>query len=249
MTKSTSATDSAPSAIAAPGIRAVVFDMDGLLFDTEALFFRVAGEAMAVRGKEFTLEMMRAMIGRRSVDAYPALERLAGLDEPVETLMAEIRRRFFDVVDTAVHPTPGLIALLDVLRKAGLPAAVATSSRREYAERLLRRHRLWDRFQFLLTSENVTRGKPDPEIYQTAAARFGVPPRSVLVLEDSPAGLAAAKAAGTFAVGVPHDHSPAEDMVDANLIVPRLDDAALLRLIDASGEFADETSRGSPGPF
>ncbi len=181
---------------------------------------------MAARGKTFTLEMMRAMIGRRSSEAYPAFQRLAGWEEPVETLMAEIRRRFYDLIDTAVHPTPGLIVLLDALRSAGLPAAVATSSRREYAERLLRQHRLWDRFEFLLTSENVTRGKPDPEIYQTAAARFGVSPGSVLVLEDSPAGLAAAKAAGTFAVGVPHDHSPAADMADAHLIVPRLDDPA-----------------------
>ena len=209
-------------------IRAVVFDLDGLLFDTEALFFRVAGEALAVRGKQFTLEMMRAMIGRRAAEAYPTLQRLAGLDEPIEPLMAEIRQRFADLVETAVHPTAGLFALLDHLQIAGLPAAVATSSRRAYAEGLLKRHRLWERFAFLLAAEDVTNGKPDPEIYQTAAARLGLEPSSVLVLEDSPTGLAAAKAAGTFAVGVPHAHSPAEDLAAADLIIPRLDDPTLL---------------------
>ena len=76
----------------------------------------------------------------------------------------------------------------------------------------------------MLASEDVTRGKPDPEIYQLAAQRFGVPAASMLVLEDSPAGLAAAKGAGAFAVGVPHEHSPAEALAAADLIVSRLDD-------------------------
>ena len=75
---------------------------------------------------------------------------MAGLDEPVEALMAEARERFYAEIDTAVHPTPGLFALLDHLRAAGLPLAVATSSRRAYAERLLGRHGLRDRFAFVL---------------------------------------------------------------------------------------------------
>ena len=213
-------------------IRAVVFDLDGLMFDTESLFFRVAAEMLAARGKRFTPEIMRAMIGRRAVEAGHSFKALAGLEEPVEDLMAEARARFSAEMDAAVHPTPGLFVLLDHLEGARLPRAVATSSRREYAERLLRTHRLRDRFAFVLASEDVTRGKPDPEIYRLAAERFGLPPRSVLVLEDSAAGLASARGAGAFAVGVPHEHSPAEGLRDADLIVPRLDDPALLALLD-----------------
>jgi HAD superfamily hydrolase (TIGR01509 family) len=213
-------------------IRAVVFDLDGLMFDTEALFFRVAGEMLAARGKRFTPEIMRAMMGRRAVEAGLAFKTLAGLDEPVESLMAEARERFFAEMDAAVHPTPGLFALLDHLHRRGLPLAVATSSRRSYAERLLRGHGLYDRFAFLLTSEDVERGKPDPEIYRKAAERFGQPAASVLVLEDSPAGVAAAKGAGAFAVAIPHEHSPAEGLADADLIVPRLDDPALLAALE-----------------
>jgi HAD superfamily hydrolase (TIGR01509 family) len=218
-------------AFARARIRAVAFDLDGLMFDTEALFFRVAGEAMAARGKVFTQEMMQAMIGRRSAEAYPALKRLAGLDESPDDLLAELRKRFYDVMDTAVHPTPGLFVLLDHLKDRGLPAAVATSSRRTYAEQLLKRHGLIDRFEFLLCSEDVTNGKPHPEIYQTAAKRFGIEPPSLLVLEDSPTGLAAAKAAGTFAVGVPHDHSPSSALEDADWLVSRLDDPILLAIL------------------
>ena len=115
---------------------------------------------------------------------------------------------------------------------------MATSSRRAYAERLLPRHGLADRFDFVLASEDVTLGKPDPEIYRKAVERFGLPADSVLVLEDSPAGLAAAKGAGAFAVGVPHEHSPAEGLHAADLIVPRLDDPALLALLN--GESAHD---------
>jgi len=214
-----------------PPIRAVVFDLDGLMFDTEALFHRVAGDMLTERGKTLTPEIMRAMIGRRAVDAGLAFKTLAGLDEPVENLMAEARTRFLAEMDAAVHPTPGLFALLDHLAARRLPLAVATSSRRSYAERLLGSHGLLDRFAFLLTSEDVTNGKPDPEIYRKAVARFGVPAEAVLVLEDSAAGLEAARVAGTFAVGVPHEHSPAENLHAASLIVPRLDDPAVLKLL------------------
>jgi HAD superfamily hydrolase (TIGR01509 family) len=215
-------------------IRAVVFDLDGLMFDTEALFYRVACDALAARGKSFTAEMMQAMLGRRAVDAGHSLKTLAGLDEPADVLLAEVRQRFFALVDTAVHPTPGLFVLLDHLARRQLPLAVATSSRRAYADRLLSQHGLLDRFQFILASEDVTRGKPDPEIYRLAADRFAVPASSLLVLEDSPAGLAAARGAGAFAVGVPHEHSPAHALNDADLVVARLDEPAVLSLIESA---------------
>ena len=213
-------------------IQAVVFDLDGLMFDTEALFFRVSSEVLESRGKRFTPEIMRALIGRRSAEVAHVLKAMTGLEEPVERLQAEVKERFYAEMDTAVHPTPGLFVLLDRLRHRGLPLAVATSSSRSYADRLLVRHGLRDRFAFVLASEDVTRGKPDPQIYRLAAERFGVPPQALLVLEDSPAGLAAAVGAGAVAVGVPHEHSPAAGLTAAVLVVPRLDDPALLNLVE-----------------
>jgi HAD superfamily hydrolase (TIGR01509 family) len=180
----------------------------------------------------FTPEIMQAMIGRRAAEAAESFRTLAGLDEPAEALLAEARRRFSDEVDAAVHPTAGLFALLDRIEARGLPRAVATSSRRAYTEGLLKRHGLLDRFAFLLTGEDVARGKPDPEIYTKAADRFGVAPAELLVLEDSAPGVEAAKAAGAFVVAVPHEHSPASGLAGADLIVPRLDDSRLLALLE-----------------
>ncbi|MDG3005646.1 HAD family hydrolase [Paludisphaera mucosa] len=211
-----------------PTIDAVAFDLDGLMFDTEALFFRVACETLEARGGRFTAEIMAAMIGRRSVEAGHVLQTMSGVDAKPEELLADVRERFLAVVDTDVAPTAGLLTLLDRLRDLGVPAAVATSSRRAYAERLLNGHGLRDRFAFLLGSEDVKRGKPEPEIYLKAAEGLGVAPECLMVLEDSPAGVAAARAAGAFVVAVPHEHSVAEGLGLADLIVPRLDAPALL---------------------
>jgi HAD superfamily hydrolase (TIGR01509 family) len=215
-------------------ILAVAFDLDGLMFDTEALFARVLAGFLAERGRSLTPAIVAAMLGKRAKEAYPEFKRLTGFDETPDELLGELRRRFTAELDAAVHPTPGLVALLAHLERRGIPRAVATSSRRAYAEGLIVRHGLREHFAFLLTAEDVTRGKPDPEIYRTAATRFGIAPRHLLVLEDSPPGLAAAKGAGAFAVGVPHEHSPESGLSAGDLIVPRLDDPALLARIDAT---------------
>lgn len=212
-------------------IQGVVFDLDGLMFDTEALFFRVASEMLRDRGKAFTIDIMRAMIGRQPAESGLAFRTMAGLDDEPEALMAEAKGRFEILLDSAVRPMPGLLALLDHLGTLGLPLAVGTSSGRAYAGKLLEGHGLRDRFAFVLCREDVARHKPDPEIYRTAAERFGLDPSEVLVLEDTPTGLAAAKGAGAFAVGVPHDYSPASDLSVADLIVGSLDDPALIARI------------------
>ena len=215
-----------------PRIRAVAFDLDGLMFDTEALFFHVASEMLAARGKQFTREMMAAMIGRQAAIAYPALKELAELPDSPEELLAEARSRFFALIDTAVHPTPGLFVILHAVARRKLPRAVCTSSRRAYAERLLDQHGILAHFSVLLTAEDVARSKPDPEIYLKAADRLGVEPAHLLVLEDSPAGVAAGSAAGTFTVGIPHEHSPVHALGQAHLVVDRLDDPQLLGLLE-----------------
>jgi HAD superfamily hydrolase (TIGR01509 family) len=157
-------------------IQAVVFDLDGLMFDTEALFFRVASDMLRDRGKVFTPEIMRAMIGRQPAASGLAFKTLAQLDEEPEALMAEAKGRFEALIDSAVQPMPGLLILLDHLRDLGLPLAVGTSSGRAYCQRNLSNHGLSDRFAFTLCREDVTVHKPDPEIYRTAAARFGLEP-------------------------------------------------------------------------
>ncbi len=118
-------------------------------------------------------------------------------------------RKIFSLqmVEGRLAPMPGLFELLEALEKAGIPKAVCTSSRRRVLKKLLGTFHLEPRFAFTLTAEDVTRGKPDPEIYLKAAARFGVLPQQTMVLEDSPAGCTAGHAAGAFVVAVPNPNS------------------------------------------
>lgn len=208
---------------------AVVFDMDGLMFDTEHLFFRVADDFMIDHGSRFTEEMMSLMIGRRAIDAGKVFHSHGGLTHrPVPEIMTDVKNRFYSRMLTDSNTMPGLVELLDQLKIANIPHAVATSSGRHHAESLIGHHGILDRFQFLLSGEDVKHGKPNPEIYLTAAERLGVKPERMLVLEDSAAGLHAAKAAGAYAVGVPHTYSPAEGIMHADLIIQGLNDPVLL---------------------
>lgn len=211
---------------------AVVFDMDGLMFDTEHLFYDVADCFMKDHGGRFTDEMMSLMIGRRAVEAGNVFHSHGGLiDKPVHLIMTEVKGRFYDRMLTDSNTMPGLITLLDHLQSVSIPHAVATSSGRNHAESLISHHGILSRFEFILTGEDVHRGKPDPEIYRKAADRLGVNHHRMLVLEDSAAGLHAAKSAGAFAVGVPHRFSPSAGIPHADMIVESLDDPRLIEIL------------------
>lgn len=209
-------------------IRAVALDLDGTLFNTEDVFFRAASDVLAARGRRFTPELMAAMIGRRAVESYPMLAERTAWPEPPEALRAEIRAHFETILDDAIRPMPGLLGLLDAIAAAGLPLAVATSSTRRHPERLLGHFGLRERFRLILSAEDVERGKPEPDIYLLAAERLGVPAPSVLVVEDSVAGIASGVAAGCRVAAIPHDHSPAGLLAAAHLIASALDDPILL---------------------
>ena len=129
---------------------------------------------------------------------------------------------------------PGLTELLAALERAGIPKAIATSSSRRLTTACLDPFQLAPRFAFVLTSEDITHGKPDPEIYLLAARRFGVPPGEMLVLEDSQNGCRAAAAARAFTVAVPGEHSRRQDFSAADLVVDSLRDARLHEVLGLS---------------
>jgi HAD superfamily hydrolase (TIGR01509 family) len=216
---------------AAPTIKAVVFDFDGLMFNTEEIFNLSGKELLRRRGKEMTPAILSMMMGRRSDEAFPMMIEALGLTEDPSVLRAEERAIFHDMLWKHVAPMPGLLELLAHIDSRGLPKGVATSSRRPYIESLLGHFKLIDRFPVTLTAEDVTQGKPHPEIYLTAASRIGVEPGEMLVLEDSEMGTRAAAAAGAVAVSVPHEHSRNHDFGTAYLVADGLHDPRILQLI------------------
>lgn len=217
---------------ALPRIEAVAFDCDGLMFNTEESFNIAGRELLRRRGHELTPEVLRLMMGRRAEESFGALVDHLGLADPAEVLMEEYKSLFLAALTGRLATMPGLLDLLALIERRGLPKAVCTSSPRPYLEKLLGRFGLDSRFAVTLTADDVTHGKPHPEIYLTAAERLGVRPENLLVLEDSENGTKAAAAAGAVAVSVPHEHSRSQDFSAAFLIADTLADPRLASLID-----------------
>ena len=216
-------------------IRAVVFDMDGLILNTEDVFDLAGQELLARRGLQMTDAIRHRMIGRRPREAFAALVELTGITEPIRALMDETQGIFEQFAREHLACMPGLQGLLCLVESLALPRAVATSSPRDYMETHLNRFDLLERFHFTLSAEDVTNGKPHPEIYLTAARRLKVQPESMLVLEDSETGTRAAAAAGAFVVAVPNRHTAAGDFSSAALQIDSLEDPRLRMLLDGTG--------------
>jgi len=231
-------TESQPNAGSQPNAevrpRAVVFDLDGLMFNTEDLYQEVGGELLRRRGHTFSLELLDRMMGRPGKIALQIMIDFHGLDATVEQLAAETDEVFPAILDARLALMPGLAELLDELEAAEIPKAIATSSRLNFVTSVLGRFELAPRFQFVLTAEDVVDGKPHPEIYLTAARRLGFPPAQILVLEDSANGCKAAVAAGTIAVAVPGGHSRRHDFSGAALVADSLADPRIYGLLGLS---------------
>jgi HAD superfamily hydrolase (TIGR01509 family) len=212
-------------------LRAVVFDMDGLMFNTEDVYSMAGAEVLRRRGHTFTVELKDAMMGTPPRAAFEIMIRRHGLTEPWDVLARESDEVFLAILPKHLALMPGLSQLLDALEKAAIPKAIATSSGRRLTEACLGPFDLARRFQFVLTSEDITHGKPHPEVYLSAAARFGVRPAEMLVLEDSQTGCRSAAAAGAWVVAVPGEHSRRHDFSVASLVIDSLADRRLYELL------------------
>jgi len=215
-------------------LRAVVFDLDGLMFNTEELYQHVGAEMLGRRGKAFEPELLDAMMGRPPSVSLQLMIDWHSLSDTVEELAAETDEIFATILDERLECMPGLLALLSALEAAGIPKAIATSSGPLFVHNVLARFELAPRFEFILTCEDITEGKPHPEIYLAAASRWQLQPAEVLVLEDSQNGCRAAVAAGTFAVAVPGGHSLRHDFSGAKFIANSLADERIYRALGLS---------------
>ncbi len=203
---------------------AVAFDMDGLLINTEELYFDVFEELMQRRGQHYTDHLRRSMMGLPGPQAFDVLIREARLVETADQLEQECDEIFSGVLPDRLALMPGVVALLDRIEQLGLPHCVATSSRQSFADDCLAAVGVRERFDFIVTAAEVSRGKPFPDIYLEAAKRMGVAAQSILVLEDSQNGVRAGVAAGACTIAVPGDHSRDHDFTGAHGIADSLAD-------------------------
>ncbi len=209
--------------------KALIFDMDGLLLDSERVALSCFEEAAKQLGAPWTRELALSLVGRSARDCDHLIAQAFGEGFPLEAL----RERFSALYDGKVAAgdiplKPWVRELLDWLVAARIPRAVATSTFRKRAEAKLARTLLLPYFDALACGDEILRGKPAPDIYELAAQRLGVEPRDCLALEDSNVGIRAAVSASMKAIMVPDLLEPEADIRRYGVpVVPSLKDVLI----------------------
>jgi HAD superfamily hydrolase (TIGR01509 family) len=199
---------------------AVIFDMDGLMLDTEPLAARAWVEAATALGVEFDTALALAMVGRNFADCSGMVRARYGAGYPVDALLGSWHATYDALVAReGLEVKPGVFELLDWLETHAIARAVATSTRRERAREKLMRVALLPRFRDIVGGDEVVRGKPAPDIYVEAARRIDMSARECIVLEDSEPGIRAALAAGMTPIMVPDLRAPTADLIALDLLV------------------------------
>ncbi len=213
-----------------PAADAVVFDIDGLLLDTEESWTAAERTLFERRGLVFTPEHKRELLGTAPDIAAATLEEL--FDEPGRgrAIIAELGMLVYVEIGRYAPPRPGALELVARLRDAGVPMSLASNSPRILADRALATagvDQSW--FVSVRTGDEVAHPKPAPDLYLASCAALGTEPSRTLALEDSPTGVASARAAGCYTIGVPSLEGI--ELGDADLVVGSLADPAITRVL------------------
>lgn len=213
-------------------LRALVFDFDGLILDTEWSAFSTAAAVWEDHGLELELEFWQTLIGTAEHPHWSEILE-ADLGAPIDRdTVVPARQEQHHAEVEAMDLLPGVEDLITAAVTAGLELAVASSSPHYWVDGHLERRRLASNFRTTVCREDVEVTKPDPALYAEAARRLGVEPEEAVALEDSHNGVLAARAAGMEVVAVPNRVTSSQDFTDATLVVTSLKDLTIPLLQD-----------------
>jgi HAD superfamily hydrolase (TIGR01509 family) len=197
--------------------RAVVFDMDGVLADSEPTYADAMDAVLASLGKSVTPELHEKIMGTGVEDTWAILIRELELPGKMADYIPAYDKDLVERLSKLSDPLPGVVPLVRTLREGRTPIAVASSSWMGWMDALLRGIGLRDAFDALASATEVAHPKPAPDLYLLAASKLGVPPEACVAIEDTPTGLRAARAAGMYGVQVRASSTafPPLDLADA----------------------------------
>lgn len=213
-------------------IKAIIFDFDGTILDTETAWYEAFRGAYSARGAELTLETFSTCIGT-SLDAFNPYEFINTLiEQPVKPaeFKQEVHQRHNALMKT-VQIRPGIEDYLKAAKNAGLKIGLASSSSRIWIDKHLKLLKIGSYFDCICTSDDVAKVKPDPELYLKAMERLGVKPQETVAIEDSPNGSRAAIAAGMYCVVVPNQVTKLLAFEPACMMAECLTDVDFNRLV------------------
>lgn len=209
---------------------AVLFDNDGLLLDTEAVWSRAEQKLFQLRGMDFTIDHKRSLVGSSAKIAGQKLARFLNEPGQDEALMDELNDLVLAELEGGVDAMVGARELVELLRLAGVPIALVSNSPRRFIERSHEVAGTGMPFDAVISGHEVPEAKPAPDAYLEGCSQLGVEPgKRVVALEDSPSGVTAAVAAGLFVIGIPS--VPGIELEHADLTASSLEDEAVLHAL------------------
>lgn len=214
-------------------IKAVIFDMDGVIVDSEPELVKVEIEYMADHGVKITKEDIDEFVGTNSYYMWRILKDRYNLDKSVEDLVQENREKYMEHIQNPdnVKPVPGVIELIKSLHEKGIKMVVASSSPVSWIEKIIDTLELRDYFEFLISGDYVENSKPDPDIFLFALDKLGVDNKEALVIEDSTNGVKAAIAANIKVIGYKGDETSNQDLSMADRVIKSFDEIDLEELL------------------
>ena len=212
-------------------LEAVLFDMDGVIIDSEPLWTEAERRFLASRMLEYSPQLKTVMMGRDAREAVRLLIKHYRLREGVEEVIAERNQLVTELFKQRLQPIPNVLRLLRSLRESGIKTGLASSSPKQLVKLALDKLGITQLFEAIISGDQVARGKPAAEIYLAAAKKIGVDPANCLVIEDAPLGIAAAKAAGMRCLAISVNVIESE-LAEADRVVRGFDEVDVQSLKD-----------------
>lgn len=201
-------------------MKAVIFDMDGVIIDSEPIHLEVDIQTMKDLGYNISKEELNKYVGTTSDYMFSDIKNRYKINKSVEDIIsyrAEIAKE--RIIKADLEPIEGIRELLSDLKNNNIPAAIASSSPRDFIDAVVSKFGLQDYFSYIVSGEEVENGKPSPDVYIETAKKLGVQPKDCIVIEDSKNGVLAAKAAGMKCAGFKNINSGDQDLSKADYIV------------------------------
>jgi beta-phosphoglucomutase family hydrolase len=186
-----------------PRVRGIIFDLDGTLIDSVELYTVADQKVLKEYGINFTREMKKDYIGMGNLDMMKAYRERFNLPDPPKKLLEKKNKYYLEMAREGIKIFPKTKRLLEKLHEAGYPLALASGSSPAVLDELLAITGLKKYFSVVVSSEEVERGKPDPQVFLESARRLGLPPECCVVVEDSAHGVEAAKSGGMLCIAIP----------------------------------------------
>jgi len=213
-------------------LRAVIFDMDGVIIDSEPIYFRVEQQYYAELGLDISKNEHSRFVGMSMTDFWKTIKHKYSLNQPIKELIERHKKLMTTAIKTTspLPITPKIVDFIDSIKTNEISIALASSSSRELIDLVIKKSALEEKFDQIISGENVLRGKPAPDIFNLVAEKLAVRSQACLVIEDSTNGIKAAKKAGMKCVGFKNPNSGNQDLTNADLVISSFENVSIKKI-------------------